>query len=156
MSPAYWAFPVALSAASMRSAGLPTIMYSLGGLTGGRAELLDRPRAECPHVPRTEGGVAHDHIHPVEGHIELLGEDLGKGRLGALAHFDFARKPGHFSVLRDPEVGIEVGGIFPTAGPLLRFKPVRGLADSEKHEHAAAGQLHELPALHLRAPFFIS
>ena len=57
----------------------------VGRLDDGRAADRERARAVGAHAERHRAGVAVDDLDLLDRHAELVGDDLGEGRLVALA-----------------------------------------------------------------------
>ena len=90
------------------------------GLGGGpaqhRPELPDAQRAARAAVPGAEVGVAHEHVHPLQGHVQFLRRQHGQGGHVALAHLHLAHGAAHPAVRADVQVGVEVQGVARGAG----------------------------------------
>ena len=109
----------------------------------GRPEHAGGERAEGPHVPRTEIGIAEHHVDRFERHAELFGGHLGLRGEDPLAHLDLAGEDGDAAVRADPQIGVEILGIHP---PAVLREQLGGAADHQDGD-AAAHHLEELAAV---------
>ena len=119
-----------------------------------RTEKARAHRAESPHVPWAEVGIAHHHVDAVQRHAELVGEHLGQRGDDALAHLDLAGEARDAAVLADPEKGVQVGGqplaeAATAATPAAAFALRENLCLAERHEDEdpASHDLEKLPAV---------
>jgi hypothetical protein len=110
---------------------------------GGPQRRSEEPRghgAERAHVPRAEVGVAHDHVDALQRDVQLVGQFLGQGGDGALAHLDLAGEAGDPAVLADPQEGVEVGGQLRPGGPSGGLLPQEDIVpEGHRHQDPAAG-----------------
>ena len=124
------------------------------GATQDGAELPDAQGTEGAHVPGTEVRIAHDHVHPVQRHVQFLGEEHGQGRHGPLAQLHLAHQAGDAVIGTDPEVGVEVLGIARPGGGPFRLLRLEGTFEREpEHQAHGAGGQEEVAALHAAPPF---
>ena len=137
-------------------------------LGGGHAHLLaavlDAGRARGAALVHAGGGVAHDHGHGLERHVELLRHDLADGDEQALAHVHLAEEGGDGAVGIDGDVGGELVGSERRLRPLRQGTLREGLADAEygvepdrraDRDHQRAAGLEQRTAGELRG-FFVS
>jgi hypothetical protein len=122
-------------------------------LGGGRAqhgsERPDAERAERPAVERAEIGVAQDHVHAVERHVQLFRRELRQRCDDPLPHLDLADQDGHAPVRADVQERVEVRRRLLHPGRIpLGLHHLRGRLDPEHHQQPDAREGRKLAPVH--------
>ncbi len=105
-------------------------------------------RTEGSHVVGAKAGVAHHHIHRVEGDIQLLGQRLRERCHRPLAELHFANQTLDAPVFADPQKRVEIRGCGNTARDAPRLLR-RDRFGSEEDEQSRTREPREFPAAEL-------
>ena len=126
-------------------------------LRGGAPE----DRGRVPHgegaaggpVPGAEVRVAQQHVHLGRIQLQLLGDQHGQHRRGALPQFRLPHEAAHAAVGGDLQVGVEVLGV--GAGPGRLDGRGAGGGPEEERERARCGGLEEGSPSHRTPPMVL-
>src|SRR5438477_24637 len=139
--------PAAARACSSRSATTPTTSperTTLPPCEGGRLSqqrrlLCDRMAAERAEVEGDLCRVAEDHVHALDGHVELVGDELGERGPDALAEVDLPGERGDRPVALDADASLELLGLAVLPGHLVSRR-LRDRSDDPR-VHATAAEV---------------